>query len=94
MSKIDQIKNLLDIPQWYIITAVSGNEDYVVKNLKSKIASYGYNDRVEDIKIIKEKIISVDEYNVNNAPSSVGKKLKNGNWKLMEVREWKMKKSN
>ena len=84
MSKIDQIKNLLDIPQWYIITAVSGNEDYVVKNLKSKIASYGYNDRVEDIKIIKEKIISVDEYNVNNAPSSVGKKLKNVEWRTIE----------
>ncbi len=84
MNKLDKIQKLINTPQWYIITAVSGNEDYVVKNLKGKISSYGYNDRVEDIKIIKEKIISVDEYNQNNAPSSVGKKLKNVEWRTIE----------
>lgn len=84
MSKLDKINELFDVPQWYIITAVSGNEDYVVKNLKGKISSYGYNDRVEDIKIIKEKIISVDEYSANNAPSSVGRKLKNVEWRTIE----------
>lgn len=84
MSKLDKINELLNVPQWYIITAVSGNEDYVVKNLKGKISSYGYNDRVEDIKIIKEKIISVDEFSANNAPSSVGRKLKNVEWRTIE----------
>lgn len=84
MSKLEKIQELIDVPQWYIITAVSGNEDYVVKNLKGKISSYGYNDRVEDIKIIKEKIISVDEYNANNAPSTVGRKLKNVEWRTIE----------
>ncbi|GAA5414694.1 transcription termination/antitermination protein NusG [Ureaplasma ceti] len=71
-------------PQWYIITAVSGNEDSVVNNLKGKIASYGYSDRVEDIKIIKEKVVTIEEFNVDNAPASLGRKQKNVIWKTIE----------
>lgn len=71
-------------PQWYIITAVSGNEDSVVNNLKGKIASYGYADKVEDIKIIKEKVITIDEYTPANAPATVGRKQKNVEWRTIE----------
>ena len=71
-------------PQWYIITAVSGNEDSVVNNLRGKIASYGYADKVEDIKIIKEKVITIDEYPYNNAPASAGRKSKNVEWRTIE----------
>ena len=83
MSKNEKVGPIMG-PQWYIITAVSGNEDSVVNNLRGKIASYGYADKVEDIKIIKEKVITIDEYTPSNAPASVGKKQKNVEWRTIE----------
>lgn len=74
----------LNSPKWYIITVISGNEDSVIANLKAKITSYGYADKVEDIRIIKEKITSIEEYNADNAPANIGNKLKNGEWKTIE----------
>ena len=74
----------LNQAKWYIITVISGNENSVIKNLKGKIASYGYSDKVEDIRIIKEKNITIEEFNSENAPASVGRKLKNGEWKTIE----------
>lgn len=71
-------------PKWYIITAISGNEESVVKNLRGKITSYGYADKVEDIRIIKEKVVTIEEFSADNAPSNVGNKLKNGEWKTVE----------
>lgn len=83
MSKENKLGPIMG-PQWYIITAVSGNEDSVVNNLKGKIASYGYADKVEDIKIIKEKVITINEYTPANAPSTVGRKQKNVEWRTIE----------
>ena len=74
----------LNQAKWYIITVISGNENSVITNLKGKIASYGYSDKVEDIRIIKEKNITIEEFNSENAPASVGRKLKNGEWKTIE----------
>lgn len=74
----------LNQAKWYIITVISGNENSVITNLKGKIASYGYSDKVEDIRIIKEKNITIEEFNSENAPTNVGRKLKNGEWKTIE----------
>lgn len=74
----------VNTPKWYIITAISGNEESVVKNLKGKITSYGYADKVADIRIIKEKVVTIEEFSADNAPSNVGNKLKNGEWKTIE----------
>jgi len=46
--------------------------------LKGKITSYGYADKVADIRIIKEKVVTIEEFSADNAPSNVGNKLKNG----------------
>ena len=73
----DSVNEYINNPKWYIITAISGNEESVIKNLKGKIASYGYTDKVRDIKLIKEKIVKIEEYSADNAPANVGKKLKN-----------------
>lgn len=78
------VNEYIDNPKWYIITAISGNEESVIKNLKGKIASYGYADKIRDIKIIKEKIVKIEEFSADNAPSNVGKKLKNVQWKTIE----------
>lgn len=74
----------LNTPKWYIIVTISGNEESVVNSLKGKIASYGYSDRVEDIRIIKEKVVTIEEYSADKAPSNVGAKLKNAEWKTIE----------
>lgn len=78
------VNEYINNPKWYIITAISGNEESVIKNLKGKIASYGYTDKVRDIKLIKEKIVKIEEYSADNAPANVGKKLKNVQWKTIE----------
>ncbi|MDE5651557.1 MAG: transcription termination/antitermination protein NusG [Ureaplasma sp.] len=71
-------------PKWYIVTVISGNEDSVVKNLKGKIASYGYNDSVTDIRVVKEKVITIEDYPADKAPSNVGRNSKNIQWKTIE----------
>lgn len=71
-------------PKWYIVTVISGNEDSVVKNLKGKIASYGYNDSVTDIRVVKEKVITIEDFPVDKAPANVGRNTKNIQWKTIE----------
>ena len=67
----------LNSPKWYIITAISGNEDAVVKNLKGKINSYKFNDFVTDIRIVKEKVVTIEEFSGDKVPSNVGRNTKN-----------------
>lgn len=71
-------------PKWYIVTVISGNEDSVVKNLKGKIASYGYNDSVIDIRVVKEKVITIEDFPADKAPANVGRNTKNIQWKTIE----------
>ena len=55
--------------QWYIVTTVAGKEDIVINNLWGKIRSYNYEDYVKDIRVIKEKIVEIKSFNIDNAPS-------------------------
>ncbi len=71
-------------PKWYIVTVISGNEDSVVKNLKGKIASYGYNDSVIDIRVVKEKVITIEDFPADKAPANVGRNTRNIQWKTIE----------
>ena len=70
--------------QWYIVTAVSGNEDSIVANLWNKIKAYGYENKVDDIKVIKEKKVNIEYFSQDNAPS-VMKKSKNITWETIET---------
>ncbi|MGL4951440.1 MAG: transcription termination/antitermination protein NusG [Mycoplasma sp.] len=78
MKKINN-KNS-DIAQWYIITIVSGNEDSVVKNLRGKIEAYGLTDLVQDIKVIKDKVIEEEIFSENDLPANYGRKIKDVTW--------------
>lgn len=75
-----KLNKKIDDAQWYIVTVVSGNEDSVIKNLKGKIEAYGLSNLVQDIKVIKEKIITVEEFNEDNLPINYGRKIKDVKW--------------
>ncbi len=70
----------IDKAQWYIIAVVPGNEDMVIKNLKGKIEAYGLSSYVEDIKVIKDKIVTEEVFTDANLPSNYGRKVKNVKW--------------
>ncbi len=80
MAKKD---NLMDQSQWYVITTISGNEDSVVQNLKSKIKAYKLDDLIQDIKVIKEETKTIEEFTADNVPSSINKNLKNVVWSTL-----------
>lgn len=69
--------------QWYIVTVVSGNEDTIVANLWSKIKAYGYENKVEDIKVIKEKKVNIEFFSKDDAPSVI-RNSKNITWETIE----------
>ena len=61
--------------QWYIITVIGGKEDSIIAALKEKIAKFGYEDRVNDIKVFKGTNVKVQEFNKDSA--ELPKTLKN-----------------
>ncbi len=81
MAKKD---NLMDQSQWYVITTISGNEDSVVQNLKSKIKAYKLDDLIQDIKVIKEETKTIEEFTADDVPSSMNKNLKNTTWSTLQ----------
>lgn len=60
---IDQTKHY-----WYIITAVRGKEELVADSLRKKIHAYGFDELVDDIKIIKQTKISYQWYTNEDSP--------------------------
>ncbi len=80
-----------DDAQWYIVTVVSGNEDSVIKNLKGKIEAYGLSNLVQDIKVIKDKVVTVEEFNDDNLPSNYGRKIKDVKWETIKDANGKTK---
>ena len=61
--------------QWYIITVIGGKEDSIIAALKEKISKFGYEDRVNDIKVFKGTQVKVQEFNKDS--SELPKNLKN-----------------
>ncbi|MGL4950634.1 MAG: transcription termination/antitermination protein NusG [Mycoplasma sp.] len=82
MKKVNN--KLANIPQWYIITIVSGNEDSVVKNLRGKIEAYGLADLVQDIKVIKDKVVEEEIFDENDLPANYGRKMKDVTWETFK----------
>lgn len=52
-------KSLSDDSKWYIVHTYSGHEDRVVKSLKQRVASLGFEDRIFDIIVPKRNTIKV-----------------------------------
>ena len=61
--------------QWYIITVIGGKEDSIIAALKEKISKFGYEDRVNDIKVFKGTNVKVQDFNKDSA--ELPKTLKN-----------------
>lgn len=57
-----------EIFQWYIVTTVGGKEQLVQENLWNKIRTFGFDDKVKDIKIIYETIETIDYFKPEEAP--------------------------
>lgn len=70
--------------QWYIITVVSGNEDSVVKNLRGKIEAYGLSNLIQDIKVIKDTVITEEIFTENDLPVNYGRKIRNVTWETFK----------
>ncbi len=79
-DKTTKKSKLYDEAQWYIITVVSGNEELVIKNLKGKIEAYGLSDLVQDIKVIKDVLVTEEIFTDATLPSNYGRKIKNTKW--------------
>ena len=61
--------------QWYIITVIGGKEDSICDALKEKITRFGYEDRVNDIKVFKGTQVKVQEFSKDS--TELPKNLKN-----------------
>ena len=61
--------------QWYIITVIGGKEDSIIAALKEKIAKFGYEDRVNDIKVFKGTQVKTKDFTKDS--TELPKTLKN-----------------
>ncbi len=52
-------KETSDLAKWYIVHTYSGHEDRVVKSLKQRVQSLGFEDRIFDIIVPKRNTIKV-----------------------------------
>lgn len=81
--------------QWYIITAINGQEDKVAADLWEKIKNFNYTDKVEDIRVLKHKVVEEFEYAADDANLPATKRnsktiewfrLPNGRYKKVRTR--------
>src|SRR3989344_3362115 len=52
-------KSLSDLAKWYIVHTYSGHEDRVVKSLRQRVQSLGFEGRIFDIIVPKRNTIKV-----------------------------------
>ncbi len=57
-----------DVFQWYIVTTVGGKEALVQENLLNKIRTFGFQDKVKEIKIVYETETTVELFTPEEAP--------------------------
>lgn len=81
----------INLAQWYTITIVSGNEDSVVRNLKGKIEAYGLSDLIQDIKVIKDTVVTEEIFTEDDLPPSYGRKQQKVQWETFKDANGKMK---
>lgn len=85
----------LDDAQWFIVTAIGGKEDSIVKTLKEKIHNFDYEPFIKTIRIFKDKIISEDVFkkddptlpkSLKNTKTTTWEALPNGGYKRIKTK--------
>jgi transcription antitermination factor NusG len=66
---------ILEKPQWFIVSAISGKEKSIAENIAERIVTYGYTDLVKNIQIINRERTEVTNFSKND--SSLPKNLNN-----------------
>lgn len=56
----------LDKFQWFIITAIGGQEESIAQTLREKMTNYGYSDRVKEIAVFMKTIYDEKEFSKND----------------------------
>lgn len=70
--------------QWYIATTITGSEDKIKDELMEKIIAYKFQNEVLEMKIIKQRLITIEEFNdTNNPPPKVMRNSKNIEWRTI-----------
>lgn len=81
--------------QWFIITAIGGQEDSIANALKEKLINFGYQDYVKDVKVLKETIVAKDDFTKNdpslpqhfkNTKTTKWEALQNGNFRRIKTK--------
>lgn len=68
--------------QWYIATTIIGSEDKIRESLKEKIVAYKFQNEVIDMRLIKHREITIEEFNdTNNPPQKIMRNSKNIEWR-------------
>lgn len=92
---IKNTNNALDDAQWFIITAIGGKEDSIVKTLKEKIHNFDYEQYIKAIRIFKDKTVTEDVFkkddpllpkSLKNTKTTTWESLPNGNYKRIRTK--------
>jgi len=70
-----------DRMQWYVLTAIGGQEESIAQALREKMINFGYTPKVKEFKVFTKKIQTVDIFNKNDPemPSTL-RKTKTTEW--------------
>ncbi len=70
--------------QWYVLTAIGGQEESIAQSLREKMINFGYQSKVKEFKVFTKKIVQVDTFNKNDPqiPSNL-KNTKTIEWKAL-----------
>jgi transcription antitermination factor NusG len=59
--------NFLNTAQWFIISAIAGKEKSIAENIKERIYTYGYQDLVESLQVIKKSKTETETFTKNDS---------------------------
>lgn len=77
--------------QWYIVTAVTGKEDAVAKDIYDKLVGYNFKNHVSKIEVIKEERITKEIFSADDLPNTYNRKQKGVTWRTIELGNNKFK---
>lgn len=80
--------------QWYVITAIGGQEESIAGALREKMNNYGYSEKVKEIRVFMKKVITEDVFSKNDPemPSTL-RKTKTTSWEALPDGRYKRTKT-
>lgn len=70
--------------QWYVLTAIGGQEESIAQALREKMVNFGYQSKVKEFKVFTKKLVQVDTFDKNDPqmPNNL-KNTKTIEWKTL-----------